>query len=131
MFNIGYHYQQFDDFEHASEWFRMLTDNLPGTVDTRWAHYNLACIAAIQGRPDEAMEHLRQANAVGFTDSAWMAEDGDLKSLRDRPDFKLLLAAMRNEAPSPPGTEPPRGGAGAGYPEGSAPFPPLQEPQKP
>ena len=136
MFNIGYHYQQFDDFEHASEWFHMLTDNLPGTVDTRWAHYNLACIAAITGHPDEAMDHLRQANAVGFTDSAWMAEDGDLKSLRDRPDFKLLLGAMRNEAPSPAGSEPPSRPGSTAPAEGSDPFPlpplpPRQPAEKP
>ena len=97
IFSIGYHYQQFDDYVHASEWFHKLCDNLPGHVDTCWAYYNLACIAALTGHSDDAIEDLRSAYAVGFTDSSWMAQDGDLTSVRDRPDFKALLSAMRNE----------------------------------
>ena len=100
VFDIGYHYQQFDDFEHASEWFRKLTDALPGHRETRWAHYNLACIAALQGRPDEAMDHLKAAWAVGFADVSWMQEDGDLKSLRERPDFQALVQTMRGQVPA-------------------------------
>ena len=98
-FDIGYHYQQFDDFEHATEWFRKLTDALPGHRDTRWPHYNLACIAALQGRPDEALAQLEEAWKVGFSDVAWMLEDGDLKSLRERPEFADLARRMRGEAP--------------------------------
>ncbi len=99
VFDIGYHYQQLDDFEHASEWFRRLTESLPGHVDTRWPHYNLACIAALQGRPDEALAHLEQAWQVGFSDVAWMLEDGDLRTLRDRPEFQDLARRMRGQAP--------------------------------
>ncbi len=111
MFRIGYHYQQFDDYAHASDWYHLLCDNLPGHSDTTWAHYNLGCIAALTGRPEEAIDQLRQAYGVGFTDSSWMAEDGDLRSLRERPDFRALLAEMRNEAPGratgPPSPNPP------------------------
>ena len=113
VFDIGYHYQQFDDFEHASEWFRKLTEALPGQRETRWAHYNLACIAALQGRPDEAMEHLKAAWAVGFADVSWMQEDGDLRSLRERPDFQALVQTMRGQVPAGEGagTRGPRQGA--------------------
>lgn len=97
VFDIGYHYQQFDDFEHAAEWFRKLTDNLPGQRETRWAHYNLACIAALQQRPDEAMRELQAAVDVGFSDTAWLEEDGDLASLRGREDFRRLIAGLRGE----------------------------------
>jgi tetratricopeptide (TPR) repeat protein len=96
VFDIGYHYQQFDDYEHASEWFHRLTDELPGHSETSWAHYDLACIAALQQRPEEALEHLKAAYAVGFTDVSWMLEDGDLKSLRERPDFQALADLMRS-----------------------------------
>jgi tetratricopeptide (TPR) repeat protein len=99
VFDIGYHYQQFDDFEHASEWFRKLIEALPGHRDTRWPHYNLACIAALQGRPDEALAHLEEAFKVGFSDVAWMLEDGDLRSLRERPEFQDLASRMRGKAP--------------------------------
>jgi len=103
VFDIGYHYQQFDDFEHATEWFRRLTDELPGHSETSWAHYDLACIAALQQRPEEAVAHLRAAHAVGFTDVQWMLEDGDLKSLRDRPDFQALAEAIRSGGQPQPG----------------------------
>ncbi len=90
IFDIAYHYQQFDDFDTASVWFRKLTEGLPGQPDTRWAHYNLACIAALQGRPEDAVGHLGQAYEVGFTDIDWMDEDGDLATLRERDDYKAL-----------------------------------------
>jgi hypothetical protein len=110
VFDIGYHYQQFDDFDHASEWFRKLTDALPGHRETRWAHYNLACIAALQGKPDEAMDHLKAAWAVGFADVSWMLEDGDLRSLRERPDFQALVQTIRGQVPAgeEPGARGPR-----------------------
>jgi len=111
IFQIGYHYQQFDDFENAAHWFGLLCDNLPGHRDTQMAHYNLGCIDALTGHPEEAMEHLRAAHAVGFTNVEWLQEDGDLTSLRGRPDFAALLALMRNQAPpdapqAPPKVEP-------------------------
>ena len=103
LFDIGYHYQQFDDFARAAEWFQRLCQNLPGHRETEMAHYNLACIEALSGRPDSAMEHLRQAHDVGFTNVAWLEEDGDLASLRGRADFAELVALMRNEvAPAAP-----------------------------
>ncbi|HTE05111.1 MAG TPA: hypothetical protein VK824_02865 [Planctomycetota bacterium] len=105
IFDIGYHYQQFDDYVHAREWFHKLCDNLPGMRETRWAHYNLACIAALSGHPEEALDELRAAYEAGFTDVGWLSQDGDLKSLRDRPDFQALVASMRN-LDAPP--EPPR-----------------------
>lgn len=113
VFDIGYHYQQFDDFEHAAEWFRKLTDNLPGQRETRWAHYNMACIAALQGRPDEAMRELQAAVDVGFSDTAWLEEDGDLASLRGREDFRRLIAGLRGEPAGfsePEPAAPPPGG---------------------
>ena len=111
IFDIGYHYQQFDDFEHAAEWFNKLCDNLPGHRDTMMAHYNLGCIDALTGHPEEAIEHLRAAYAVGFSNVEWLQEDGDLTSLRGRPDFAALVALMRNQAPpeapqAPPPAEP-------------------------
>lgn len=123
IFDIGYHYQQFDDFAHAAEWFSRLCDNLPGHRETSMAHYNLACIAALRGQPDEAVAQLGRAYAVGFTDVAWMEEDGDLRSIRGRPDFKALAATMRNESPPPdfgrlPGSE---GQEGVGAPDAGRP----------
>ncbi|GJM20172.1 MAG: hypothetical protein DHS20C15_00870 [Planctomycetota bacterium] len=92
-FSIAYHYQQFDDYENATIWFRALTEHLRGT-DSRWAHYNLACIAALQGRPEEALVELRGAIEDGFSDLKWMDEDGDLASLRGRAEFQELRVEL-------------------------------------
>jgi len=93
-FSIGYLYQQLDDYENAGRWFRRLTRNLAGHRITQMAHYNLACIEALCGRPGTAVAELERAFAVGFTDVSWMDEDGDLSSLRERADFQELRARM-------------------------------------
>ena len=67
------------------------------------SHYNLACIAALVGRPDDAVAQLRDAVNGGFLDVDWMTEDGDLISLRDRPDFRALVMELKG---SPEGEVP-------------------------
>ncbi len=44
---------------------------------------------------DRAMEWLTKAVAAGFADKAHMEMDADLDALRDRDDFKTLLAGMK------------------------------------
>jgi tetratricopeptide (TPR) repeat protein len=50
-------------------------------------NYQLACFLALDGRPDEAIAHLRKALAGEPRARGWAAEDPDFDSLRDRPDF--------------------------------------------
>jgi hypothetical protein len=54
---------------------------------------------------DLAMELLHKAVKAGYVDAAHMAKDKDLDSLRDRADFKQLLASLQ---PKPKAKEPPR-----------------------
>jgi tetratricopeptide (TPR) repeat protein len=63
--------------------------------------YNFACAYAIasgkspqkkQEYGDRAMESLKKAVQAGFNDAAKMQKDTDFDSLRDRDDFKKLLA---------------------------------------
>jgi tetratricopeptide (TPR) repeat protein len=51
--------------------------------------YELACVEARAGKPDAAIEHLREAVAARPEVREWGADDSDLDSLRDRPDFPL------------------------------------------
>jgi tetratricopeptide (TPR) repeat protein len=69
---------------------------------TRW--YYFGCIYAVasgkmpdkrQEYADRAMELLRKAVQAGFKDGAHMAKDSDLAPLRDREDFKKLLAELQ------------------------------------
>jgi hypothetical protein len=49
---------------------------------------------------DRAMAWLKQAVAAGFNDAAHMKQDKDLDALRDREDFKKLLAGLAAGKPT-------------------------------
>jgi tetratricopeptide (TPR) repeat protein len=59
-------------------------DEHPGHPDM---HYQLACYTALDGRLDEAMEHLRVALETDPSLAKWARGDDDLAALRDRPDW--------------------------------------------
>ncbi|HVJ79608.1 MAG TPA: tetratricopeptide repeat protein, partial [Planctomycetia bacterium] len=76
--------------------------------------YDFACVYAVasgkvadkkQEYAGRAMELLQQAVKAGWTEAAHMKQDSDLDPLRDRDDFKMLLADL--EAKSPPKSGPP------------------------
>jgi tetratricopeptide (TPR) repeat protein len=56
--------------------------------------YNLACARALLGREDAAVAALERALELGFDRDELIATDPDLDTLRDRDDFKALLAAL-------------------------------------
>lgn len=58
------------------------------------AHYNLACLYALQGRPELALESLEQAFKYGYDDEKHVREDADLKSLQGTAAFEKLLARV-------------------------------------
>ncbi len=52
--------------------------------------FNIACYAALAGHPDDAIAMLQRALDVAPDRvRAWAADDSDLDSLRDRPDWPL------------------------------------------
>ena len=55
------------------------------------AHYNLACRYALMMQPDLAIETLRQAVTLGYSDFRYMIQDRDLESLRKDSRFRALL----------------------------------------
>jgi serine/threonine protein kinase/tetratricopeptide (TPR) repeat protein len=87
----------------------------PNHPDTLMTRYNIACDHAVMipksasraKEAERAMECLQQAVAAGFNNLAQMKTDRDLDALRDRADFKELLAkleagkAKKKEAASP------------------------------
>ena len=69
-----------------------LVANHPATPELL---YDLACVLALQGKPDEAMTSLQAAYDAGWWNATLTEADTDLSSLRERDDFKALLARMR------------------------------------
>ena len=58
--------------------------------------YNLACSCALLGRPDEAIERLREACGLGFDDLNLLRRDKDLDTLRDDPRFKEIEEGLQH-----------------------------------
>lgn len=94
-FDLGYHHQQLDRYALAERAYRMITERPEQLTSKRWAYYNLACIHAIQGDKDGAIEALAEAIDAGFSDLAWAAKDGDLAPLRADPRFAQLVAGRK------------------------------------
>ncbi len=55
--------------------------------------YNVACLYALQGEHDRALDALEECAALGFGNREWFARDPDLASLRDEPRFQALLVS--------------------------------------
>ena len=54
--------------------------------------YNVTCLCSRLGEPQRAIETLRQAIAAGYANFAWIKQDPDINSLRERADFRELMA---------------------------------------
>jgi non-specific serine/threonine protein kinase len=54
--------------------------------------YNVACVYALLGRTEEALECLRKVMEHGTFYKNWAAKDSDLDSLRSDPSFQALLS---------------------------------------
>ncbi len=53
--------------------------------------YNAACLFALAGEADRAIELLEEALRAGFGNAEWIRQDPDLASLRGNPLFEALL----------------------------------------
>lgn len=57
--------------------------------------YNVACLYALKGESDEAIECLETAVQAGVAHKEWVDNDPDLDSLRDDPRFEALTRECR------------------------------------
>jgi adenylate cyclase len=57
--------------------------------------YACACDFAMLGRADKAISCLERALLFGSLPKAWLENDPDLDSLRDRPRFQAFLAKLK------------------------------------
>jgi hypothetical protein len=73
---------QAGDYERASA---IASEGLRDWPEHPHLHYQLACFAALAGRRDEAIEHLRTAYAGNPETREWAADDDDLAAVRDDP----------------------------------------------
>ncbi len=78
------------DPERARE---ILNDGLRAHPEAASLHYNLACLEAVQGRRERAIESLRSAVERRPETAGWAREDEDFESLRDDPQFRALAGS--------------------------------------
>jgi adenylate cyclase len=56
--------------------------------------YNISCMYALLGNPNEALNCLEKAVDKGYGQKDWVEHDSDLDSLRQLPRFQLIVAGM-------------------------------------
>ena len=54
--------------------------------------YNVACLFALEGESERAIDCLEEAIAAGFGNRDWISQDPDLEALRGIPRFEQLVA---------------------------------------
>ena len=82
---IGYCYIELKDFAKALQFLKL--PNNPGPYD----YYNLACLYAALGKPEEALKNLELAFQNGYKDFDDMAKDKYLAPVRDTPAYIALI----------------------------------------
>jgi adenylate cyclase len=75
----------------ALEWANLA---LRSSEDEPMVFYNAACTFAVLEEHERAIDLLERAVRLGWGDRAWMANDSDLASLRDKPRFQALLSSL-------------------------------------
>jgi transcriptional regulator GlxA family with amidase domain len=63
------------------------------------AYYNLACVRALAGKNDQALDAIEAAIEAGWSDGRHLASDSDLQSLRALPRFQQLCRRLGPDAP--------------------------------
>jgi adenylate cyclase len=56
--------------------------------------YNVACLYALEGEAERAIDCLEDAMRVGFGNRGWMEQDPDLASIRNHPRFQGLIERL-------------------------------------
>jgi tetratricopeptide (TPR) repeat protein len=80
-----------EDYAQAIETYQALVDYQPGLAE-HW--YQLARAEAVAGLTEEALVTLNEAVELGWVNSLHTRRDGQLASLREKPEFQRLLERM-------------------------------------
>lgn len=65
----------------------------------KWELHNAACIHALLGNTQKAMEYVEQSLAIGYDGFDHLVNDRDLESLKLIPAYKLMLAKYKVPVP--------------------------------
>jgi non-specific serine/threonine protein kinase/serine/threonine-protein kinase len=92
-------------YDEAAQLFRGVIAGQPTSSkreDPWLVWYAFACAALAAGRPDDAIQYLREAAARGYSNADGLLADNDLEALQSAPHFQELVASIRHP-PAPSG----------------------------
>lgn len=75
--------------DEAEEWMQAMIDASPQNCGN---YYDQACLYSRMGKADEAVKAMEKCLKTGYCHFAHIEHDDDLDSIRDREDFKALIA---------------------------------------
>ena len=81
--------------ERYDEAERLVLEGLEQYPDNPSLLYDLACLEALQGRADDAFEHLTSSLQAQPKFKDYAAKDPDLESLRDDPRFTAVVGPLQ------------------------------------
>lgn len=92
--NLGVVFLKQNSFDRAETEFRAALEIDPAYAD---AQYNRACLSARRGQKIEAMARLLRAAQLDPAVHLWAANDEDLRSLKDMPEFKRFIRQPKTD----------------------------------
>jgi cytochrome c-type biogenesis protein CcmH/NrfG len=89
---LGDHYTQRGDHSHSLQ-----VDQQLSRLQPRNPHvfYNLACSHSLNGELNDAASALVKALHLGYRDFKWLAQDPDLRQLRQHPLYRRIESRIR------------------------------------
>lgn len=89
--------------EEGLEWAERALELDPDDAGVR---YNAACLFALEGQAERALDCIEAAIQRGFTNREWFEKDPDLASLRDHPRFQIMMDGIDGGDRHPSATPP-------------------------
>src|SRR3990170_758772 len=77
--------------ERSAQWARQALATDP---DDPGVLYNVACVYALLGLPEDCVDCLQKSVAQGYADKDWLLNDADLESVRSHPRFQAFLEKL-------------------------------------
>ena len=80
--------------QEAEEWMQKLIDDEPYNIGH---YYDKACLYSRMGKLDEAVKALERSLEMGYCKFAHIEYDDDLDAIRNRADFKEMIAKYKEK----------------------------------
>lgn len=87
---VGVTWRMRNDLRQALAWYKKALAVDPDFGD---AYYNMACVYAVEGKVELALRYLKIAYLNGYATAEGIAQDPDLASLRESPEYQSLVRA--------------------------------------